>query len=71
MGKIVTFPSNSHQCSGYQALPAGRGAAVVVIQEWWSLVDHIENVTDRFAEAGFAAIAPDLYQRKAWISWGS
>jgi len=32
-----------------------------VIQEWWGLVPHIENVTDRFAAAGFLALAPDLY----------
>jgi carboxymethylenebutenolidase len=34
---------------------------VIVIQEWWGLVDHIKNVCDRFAEAGFVALAPDLY----------
>jgi carboxymethylenebutenolidase len=34
---------------------------VVVIQEWWGLVPHIEHLVDRFAEAGFVALAPDLY----------
>jgi len=34
---------------------------VVVIQEWWGLVDHITDVCDRFAGAGFVALAPDLY----------
>jgi carboxymethylenebutenolidase len=34
---------------------------VVVIQEWWGLVDHIKDVCDRFAAEGFYAIAPDLY----------
>jgi carboxymethylenebutenolidase len=33
----------------------------VVIQEWWGLVDHIEDVCDRFAAAGYVALAPDLY----------
>jgi carboxymethylenebutenolidase len=32
-----------------------------VIQEWWGLVPHIEDVADRFAAAGFTALAPDLY----------
>jgi len=32
-----------------------------VIQEWWGLVDHIKDVCDRFAAAGFVALAPDLY----------
>lgn len=61
MGERAEFPSNSHTCSGYVA---GRGAAVVVIQEWWGLVPHIEDVVDRLAAAGFLAIAPDLYHGK-------
>ena len=39
----------------------GSGPGVVVIQEWWGLVDHIKDVCDRFAAAGFVALAPDLY----------
>jgi carboxymethylenebutenolidase len=37
---------------------------VVVIQEWWGLVDHIKQVCDRFASEGFVALAPDLYHGK-------
>lgn len=65
MGERVQFPSNGHTCSGYFA---GEGPAVVVIQEWWGLVPHIEDVVDRFAGAGFAAIAPDLYHGKTTSS---
>src|SRR5471032_1886048 len=62
MSERVSFPSNGHTCDGYFAAPAeGRGPAVVVIQEWWGLVPHIENVVERFAAAGFASLAPDLY----------
>lgn len=62
MGERVEFPSNGHNCSGYFAAPdSGEGPAVVVIQEWWGLVPHIEELVDRFAGAGFCAIAPDLY----------
>ncbi len=61
MGERVEFPSNGHTCSGYFA---GQGPGVVVIQEWWGLVPHIEEVVDRFAGAGFAAIAPDLFHGK-------
>ena len=65
MGSRVEFPSNAHTCSGYFAAPkSGKGPAVVVIQEWWGLVPHIEDVVDRFANEGFAAIAPDLYHGK-------
>jgi carboxymethylenebutenolidase len=34
---------------------------LIVIQEWWGLVEHIKEVCDRFAAAGFVALAPDLY----------
>ena len=37
---------------------------MVVIQEWWGLVDHIKDVCDRFAAEGFVALAPDLYHGK-------
>lgn len=65
MGEKVTFPSNAHTCEGYLALPRdGRGPAVVVIQEWWGLVPHIQDLADRFAADGFLALAPDLYHGK-------
>ncbi|WDL95985.1 dienelactone hydrolase family protein [Alicyclobacillus sp. ALC3] len=35
--------------------------AVIVIQEIWSVDEHIQDVTTRFAEAGYVAFAPDLY----------
>ena len=59
MGEMITFASNGGTCSGY--LSDGGGPGVVVIQEWWGLVPHIEDVTDRFGDAGFTALAPDLY----------
>jgi carboxymethylenebutenolidase len=48
----------------YQAVPDGtpRGA-VVVIQEAFGLNAHIEDVTRRFAAAGYHAVAPDLFHR--------
>ncbi|HYM60457.1 MAG TPA: dienelactone hydrolase family protein [Thermoanaerobaculia bacterium] len=69
MGQLVEFPSNGHTCRGYLAAPAaGRGPAVVVIQEWWGLVPHIEDLVERFAKEGFLAIAPDLYHGKKTTS---
>src|SRR5260221_11120177 len=65
MGQRVEFASNSHTCQGYFAAPeSGQGPAVVVIQEWWGLVPHIEDIVNRFAGAGFCAIAPDLFHGK-------
>ena len=37
---------------------------MIVIQEWWGLVPHIIDVTDRFGDAGYTALAPDLYHGK-------
>jgi len=62
MGEIVSYRSNGGSSEGYLARPAtGAGPGVVVIQEWWGLVPHIKSLADRFAKAGFVALAPDLY----------
>ncbi|MGI5212159.1 dienelactone hydrolase family protein [Plantactinospora sp. CA-290183] len=63
MGEMVSYRSNGGTSEGYLALPAdgAGGPAVIVIQEWWGLVPHITSVAERFAEAGFVALAPDLY----------
>ena len=64
-GTIVEFSSNGTTASGYLSKPeSGKGPGVIVIQEWWGLVDHIKDVADRFAREGFVALAPDLYHGK-------
>jgi carboxymethylenebutenolidase len=48
----------------YEATPEGTArGAVVVIQEAFGVNDHIKDVTRRFADAGFHAVAPDLFHR--------
>lgn len=65
MGELIAFSSNGASDDGYYAEPdTGAGPGVVVVQEWWGLVPHIVNVCDRFASAGFAALAPDLFHGK-------
>ena len=65
MGELVEFRSNGGTDSGYLAIPEqGSGPGVIVIQEWWGLVDHIKDVCERFAGEGFVALAPDLYHGK-------
>lgn len=65
MGQIIEFPSNGTTAQGYLALPEQiSGLGVIVIQEWWGLVDHIKDVCERFAKQGFVALAPDLYHGK-------
>jgi len=61
-GQMIEFQSDGGTARGYLSVPeGGRGPGVVVIQEWWGLVPHIKDVADRFAAAGFVALAPDLY----------
>ena len=63
MGETVQYKTpNGGSVSGYLATAAGSTKHVVVIQEWWGLNDQIRGVCDRFAIAGFNALAPDLYQ---------
>jgi carboxymethylenebutenolidase len=63
MGTTITFKRpDGKDAKGYLA-NASRGNApgVVVIQEWWGLSSNIKGLVDRFAIAGFDALAPDLY----------
>ena len=64
MGELIEFPSNGTTGKGYIAVPESgteSTAGIIVLQEWWGLVDQITRTCDRFAEAGFTALAPDLY----------
>src|SRR6202158_1572153 len=66
MGTHISFKRpDGKDASGY-LVNAERGNApgVVVIQEWWGLSEQIQGICDRFALAGFDALAPDLYKGK-------
>ena len=63
--KWVRYGQNDEYL-GYVAHPErvpGTLPAVIVIQEIWGVDQHIQNVADRFAEAGYVAFAPDLYAK--------
>ncbi|MCB0160237.1 MAG: dienelactone hydrolase family protein [Caldilineaceae bacterium] len=62
---MVAYPDpDGEELTGHLAYPEGDGAhpGIIVIQEWWGLNDHIKDVADRFAAAGYVALAPDLYK---------
>jgi carboxymethylenebutenolidase len=44
--------------------PSGRGVGVLVLHAWWGLTDFIRDFCDRLAQAGFVALAPDLFSGK-------
>jgi carboxymethylenebutenolidase len=51
----------------YEAKPKEGGSypGIVVLMEAFGLNDHIKKVTERIAQEGYVAIAPDLYHREA------
>jgi carboxymethylenebutenolidase len=66
MGKMISFPRTSGgTAQGYLSEAKDpKAPGVVVIQEWWGLQGQIKAVCDRLGEAGFSALAPDLYGGK-------
>jgi carboxymethylenebutenolidase len=63
--ELVTYGPRA-EYRAFAAWPARAALplpAVVVIQEIWGVDAHIEDVTRRFAQAGYVAFAPDLYAR--------
>ena len=58
----IEFSTSAGETKGYLASPAdGTGPAVIVLQEWWGVEQHIRSVCDRLAAEGFFALAPDLF----------
>lgn len=65
--ETLSFDTAGGETTAYVAMPDERGentGAVVVIQEWWGLNDHIKDIAGRYADEGFIAVAPDLYRGK-------
>lgn len=64
MATTVTVATGDGDMALYDAEPEGapRGA-VIVLQEAFGVNDHIEDVTRRFAQAGYRAVAPHLFHR--------
>jgi len=63
MGSMIEFARpDGERTKGYLATAGAGRPGVVVIQEWWGLNDQICGVADRFARAGYNALAPDLYK---------
>lgn len=60
MGKMIEIKADE-AIEAYLASPTETPiGAIVVIHEVWGLADHIKDVADRFAAAGYIALAPEL-----------
>lgn len=63
--RTLSFNTAVGDTSAYVAMPdTDDRKAVLVIQEWWGLNDHIKDIANRYADEGFVAVAPDLYRGK-------
>jgi carboxymethylenebutenolidase len=66
----ITFRAPHGEVPGYLAVPAegaGPWPGVVVIHEAFGLNADIRGKADQMAAHGYVALAPDLYEHKAWI----
>ena len=61
----ITYAAAAGPLPGYLAIPDGEGPwpGVVVVQDVTGLTGDLRRITDRFAAAGYLALAPALYQR--------
>lgn len=64
LSQTISFDVDGISADGYLVKPAdgGSGPAVIVIHEWWGLNEHTRDIARRWADAGFVALAPDLYR---------
>ena len=65
MGSMIELTtSDGHKLGAYKAMPSGTPkGGVVVIQEIFGVNQHIRNLADQYAAAGYVAIAPALFDR--------
>lgn len=61
----VQYESGSVGMKAFVAAPQTKDKrpAILIVQEWWGLTDHIRDIARRYAMEGYVAIAPDLYSR--------
>ena len=71
-GRMIEFDTEGAPATGYLATPDATadatGPGVVVLHEWWGLTEPFQQACDQLAEAGFMALAPDLYHGKTTAS---
>jgi len=64
--KVKLTTSDNHALGAYRADPSGTPkGGIVVIQEIFGVNHHIRAMCDRFAGIGYAAIAPQVFDRFA------
>ncbi|MBH0207464.1 MAG: dienelactone hydrolase family protein [Nitrospira sp.] len=61
----VQYQSGNVGMKAFVATPQtnDKRPAILIVQEWWGLTDHMRDIARRYAAEGYVAIAPDLYSR--------
>jgi carboxymethylenebutenolidase len=61
----ISHRRDGQEMKAYQVLgpQPEHSPAILVIQEIWGPDEHIQDLTERVAAAGYVALAPDLYSR--------
>src|SRR5207302_9623930 len=64
--KTVTYKSGDESVSGELYTHAGKGPfpALIVIHEWWGLIDWVKEQAQKLSEQGFVPLAVDLDRGK-------
>jgi len=63
-GVVKLQASDGHELDAYVAEPDGKPwGALVVVQEIFGVNQHMRSVADRFAQEGFYAVVPALFDR--------
>lgn len=65
--ETLNFETANGATTAFAAMPENADEntkAVILIQEWWGLADHIKDIAGRYAAEGFICVAPDLYRGK-------
>ncbi|MEP6887278.1 MAG: dienelactone hydrolase family protein [Nitrospirales bacterium] len=63
--KMVQYPSGGVTVRAFAVAPPvkERRPAIIVVQEWWGLNDHMKDVGRRLAKEGYVVLVPDLFSR--------
>ena len=61
----VQYQSGNVGMKAFVAAPQTKDKrpAILIVQEWWGLTEHIKDIARRYAAEGYVAIVPDLYSR--------
>ena len=65
--ETLSIETSTGATTAHVALPAetsASNAAIILIQEWWGINDHVRDLAGRYAKEGYICIAPDLYRGK-------